>query len=201
MRKRPRPLTRDDWAEAALAALARGGIEAVAVEPIAASLGATKGSFYWHFKNRDALIEAALALWEHRRTDAVIEFLAQEPDPAQRLRMLIEVAYEQGPGDRVEIALLSNPGNRIAVRTMRRVAQRRIKYLQDQLEAIGWDPEEARFRALLIAYVYIGRIQVAHIVPGVDAKDRQRYAELVFNTLVAGGVLPPTTNDVHKVEA
>jgi AcrR family transcriptional regulator len=124
VRKRERPrLTPDDWAKAALEALARGGIDAVAVEPLAAELGATKGSFYWHFKNRDALVEAALRLWERRRTDAVIEFLDRVPDPAQRLRTLIEVAYEQGPGDRVEIALLSNPGNRVAVRTMRRVSK------------------------------------------------------------------------------
>ena len=54
---RPGPLTPGDWARAALAAIARGGIAAVAVESIAADLGATKGSFYWHFKNRDALIQ------------------------------------------------------------------------------------------------------------------------------------------------
>jgi len=43
---RPGPLTPGDWARAALAAIARGGIAAVAVESIAADLGATKGSFY-----------------------------------------------------------------------------------------------------------------------------------------------------------
>lgn len=192
MGNRKRRLTRDDWAEAALDAIAGGGLEAVAVEPIAAKLGATKGSFYWHFKNRDALVEAALLLWEQRRTDAVIEFLGREPDPAQRLRMLIEVAYEQGPGDRVEIALLSKPNNRVAVRTMKRVAERRIGYVADQLEALGWDPEEARFRALLIGYVYIGRIQMAHVLPRIDAEERRRHAELVYKTLVAGGVPAPT---------
>ena len=43
-------------ARAAFRALARGGVEAIAVEPIAAELGTTKGSFYWHFKNRDSLV-------------------------------------------------------------------------------------------------------------------------------------------------
>jgi len=43
-----RPLSPDDWARTALAAIARGGIGAVAVETVAAALGATKGSFYWH---------------------------------------------------------------------------------------------------------------------------------------------------------
>src|SRR5437660_5551983 len=83
-----RPLTPDDWAEAALAAIARGGVDAVAVETVAAELGATKGSFYWHFKNRDALIQAALDLWEQRGTEAVIEEFEREPDPATRLKKI-----------------------------------------------------------------------------------------------------------------
>jgi AcrR family transcriptional regulator len=105
-----RPLTPDDWARAALAEIARGGIEAVAVESLAAELGATKGSFYWHFKNRDALIQAALGRWEQRRTGAVIEELEREPGPARRLRKLLEAAFERGPTDRAEIALLLGSG-------------------------------------------------------------------------------------------
>lgn len=186
MRKREgRRLTPDDWAAAALAAIARGGIEAVAVEPIAAELGATKGSFYWHFSNREALVEAALARWEKSRTDAVIEHLAQEPDPARRLRLLIEGGFERAPGDRVEIALLANPGHPMAVRTMRRVARRRIDYVSDQLEALGWGPDEARDRATLIAYLYVGRMQLAHIAPrGADAAARARQVALVLDALI-----------------
>ena len=188
-----RHLGKDDWADAALTTIARGGIEAVAVEPIAARLGTTKGSFYWHFKNRDALVDAALELWEQRHTDAVIEFLDQEPDPAARLRMLIEAAYEGGPGEGVEIALLANPSHRAARRVLQRVTQRRLRYLADQLEAVGWDPDEAHDRAILIGYVYVGSMQMSHAAPKLtDPSTRSRRVELVFNTLVAGGVLPPS---------
>src|SRR5215207_10572201 len=45
-------LTRQDWAAAGLAALVEGGPDAVAVEPVATRLGATKGSGYWHFTDR-----------------------------------------------------------------------------------------------------------------------------------------------------
>ena len=57
-------MDREQWAEAALGAIATGGIKAVAVEPLAARLGVTKGSFYWHFADRRALIDAALERWE-----------------------------------------------------------------------------------------------------------------------------------------
>ena len=179
-------LTPHDWAKAALEAIARGGIDAVAVEPIAAELGSTKGSFYWHFKNRDSLIKAALELWEERRTDAVIRQLEHHAHPADRLRILMEAGLTLGPTDRVEIALLANPGHPAARRTVRRVSERRIAYLSAQFEALGWAPVEARDRAVLMAYVYVGNIQVAHFAPNVvDADARKRQVDLVFNALVA----------------
>ncbi|HWL65813.1 MAG TPA: TetR/AcrR family transcriptional regulator [Actinomycetota bacterium] len=182
-----RRLTPDDWAGAALAAIAHGGVDAVAVEVIAGELGATKGSFYWHFKNRDALIEAALALWEERSTGAVIEHLEKEPDPAWRLRTVLEGGFQRGPTERAEIALLANPGHPVAVRAVRRVAERRITYLADQLEALGWRPQEARDRAVLLGYLYVGNMQLAHAAPNITRSDtRQRLVDLVFNTLIEG---------------
>ena len=180
-----RRLTPEDWARAALKAIARGGIDAVAVEPIAAELGATKGSFYWHFKNRDALIEAALERWAQRKTEAVIEHLESEPDPARRLRIVVEGGLERGPNDRVEVALLANPGHPAAVRAVRRVAERRISYMADQLMALGWDSQDARDRAVLLAYVYVGNLHLAHIAPKVvNVEARRRHTDLVLEAFV-----------------
>ena len=184
-----RPLTPDDWARAALAAIARGGVAAVAVETVAAELGATKGSFYWHFKNRDALIQAALDRWEQRKTESVIEELEQESDPAKRLRKLLEAAFELGPTDRAEIALLANPEHPAAVRAVRRAADRRIAYIAEQLEKLGWDSDDALDRAVVLYYIYVGYLQMAHVAPHVISDDsRRRHLDLVFDALVAGEV-------------
>ena len=51
------------WVAAAFDALADGGIDAVRVEPLAKALGITKGSFYWHFADRRALLDAMLDAW------------------------------------------------------------------------------------------------------------------------------------------
>jgi AcrR family transcriptional regulator len=186
-KRRDGQLTPNVWAEAALDALARGGIDAIAVEPLAAQLGATKGSFYWHFKNRDALVEAALELWEESRTEAVIRALERLPDPATRLKVLLQGGLQLGPTERVEIALLANPSHPVARRRMRRVAKRRLAYVSDQLEALGWNPEDARDRAVLLDYVYIGNMQLAHFAPELmNADARQRLVNLVFDALVAG---------------
>ena len=182
-----RPLTPDDWARAALTAITRGGVDAVAVETVAAELGATKGSFYWHFKNRDALIRAALDRWEQTRTESVIDELERQPDPAKRLRKLFEAVLERGPADRAEIALLANPEHPAALRAVRRVAERRIAYIAQQLEALGWDPADALDRAVLLYYIYVGHLQMAHVAPDVISSDaRRRHVDLVFDALVAG---------------
>src|SRR6476620_3996805 len=83
-----RRLSAEDWTAAALAAIADGGIAAVAVERIAARLGATKGSFYVHFTNRDALVEATMQLWERACTDAIIDLVEAAGDPRRKLSLL-----------------------------------------------------------------------------------------------------------------
>src|SRR5262249_6512544 len=56
--------TQDDWMRAARLALLRRGPDGVRVEPLARELGVTKGSFYWHFRDRAGLMEALLREWE-----------------------------------------------------------------------------------------------------------------------------------------
>jgi AcrR family transcriptional regulator len=181
-----RPLTPDDWAKEALVAIARGGIDAVAVESVAAELGATKGSFYWHFKDRDALIQAALDKWEQRRTEAAIEEFEREPDPATRLKKILGAGFEFGPTDQAEIVLLANPEHPAAVRAVRRVAERRITYIAEQLEKLGWDSADALDRAVLLYYVYVGYMQMSHVTPHlISDATRRRHVDLAFDAFAA----------------
>src|SRR5262249_19065938 len=104
-----RRLTRHDWIPAALGAIADGGLAAVAVEPLAGRLGATKGSFYWHFENRDALLEAAIRRWEKETTtDVVAEITAAHDAPASQFRRLVVGVIERAEQDRVGPALLAS---------------------------------------------------------------------------------------------
>src|SRR4051812_22016420 len=82
-----------EWEAAALAALSESGPAGVAVEALARRLGVTKGSFYWHFEDRDALLRAALVAWENEYTERIIEALASLSSPRDRLvRLLADVA-------------------------------------------------------------------------------------------------------------
>lgn len=62
-------LGKNDWLKAARLALLKGGVDAVRVEPLARELHVTKGSFYWHFKDREALLDLLLGEWENEMAE------------------------------------------------------------------------------------------------------------------------------------
>ncbi|MGY1695378.1 TetR/AcrR family transcriptional regulator [Geodermatophilus sp. SYSU D00814] len=158
-------LSAEDWSRAALEALGRGGLAAVAVEPIAARLGATKGSFYWHFPGRDALVEAALGLWERAHTDAVIADLDRLTDPRERLRSLTERTLgHAGDGDPV-VSLLRDVDDPRVRRVLATVTRRRVAYVRATLVEAGVPPEEAGRRATLAYAAYVGWWQVRAVAP------------------------------------
>src|SRR6266404_1249322 len=83
-------LTAADWAEAALQLIAEAGLRALTVEALAARLGVTKGSFYWHFKGRSELLAVALNRWEQRATTEALSGLSAVTDVRQRLRLMLD---------------------------------------------------------------------------------------------------------------
>ncbi|MFI0226631.1 TetR/AcrR family transcriptional regulator [Streptomyces lydicus] len=179
-------LTAQDWADAALTAIGEGGLAAVAVEPLAARLGATKGSFYWHFANRDALIEAALERWEEVDTEAVITEVETEPDPVGRLRRLLLRATDGAAEDPLEVSLLATAGQPRVAAALARVTERRIGYLASLFAEVGFTEDEARRRALLAYTAYLGHTQLGHAVPQSlpAGAARERYLDGVIGTLV-----------------
>lgn len=179
-------LTAQDWADAALAAMGEGGLAAVAVEPLAARLGTTKGSFYWHFANRDALIEAALERWAELGTEGVITEVEAEPDPGERLRRLLLNATRQAAEDPLEVSLLANASQPRVAAALARVTDRRIGYVASLFVELGFPEDEARRRGLLAYSAYLGHTQLAHAVPQSLPADaaRDRYLDGVIDTLV-----------------
>jgi len=83
-------LTRDDWLRSALEMMRKIGVEGVKVSRLAAQMGVTTGSFYWHFKNRRELLEALLEYWERTMTDGAIEEAKQfKGSPEDRILLLM----------------------------------------------------------------------------------------------------------------
>jgi AcrR family transcriptional regulator len=91
-------LTSADWINAAIDVLVASGVADLKVERLAASLGVSKGSFYWHFQNRDDLLDQVLEQWSRVACyDQTKRIDGEEPDPARRLLrfMLLPLSSER----------------------------------------------------------------------------------------------------------
>jgi AcrR family transcriptional regulator len=170
----PDRLGPDDWTRAAIAAIAENGIANVSVERIAKQLGATKGSFYWHFKDRSALVAAALDLWERRYTDDIIERLASVEDPRERFRGLLESAFHDQPGVLIDANLLAFASDSMVGAALDRVAKKRLGFV-DQIFAQA-DAPGGSDRALLAYSAYIGLSQLRRTAPDLTPKGKRAAA-------------------------
>lgn len=159
--------TKDDWTEVALRALAEGGVAAVAVEPLAVRLGATKGSAYHHFPNREALLKATLQRWEREHTEAVIELVEHAGGPVERLRLLFGTVLEHAEDSAVELALLAAHDDPAVAPVLARVTERRIGYLEQLFGELGFPADVAQQRAVLAYSVYLGQAQLLSSTPHV----------------------------------
>ncbi|MGQ0841044.1 TetR/AcrR family transcriptional regulator [Actinokineospora sp.] len=154
-----------DWTALALAALAEGGVAAVAVEPLAARVGATKGSVYWHFPSRDALLAATLDRWECEHTENVIRAADQGATATERLRLLFGAVLDPEHGVGVELALLASATDPLVADAVGRVTERRLAYLAAQFAELGFGRAQARRRAVVAYSVYLGQAQLMRAAP------------------------------------
>lgn len=158
-----RPQTpRAAWVQAALEALAAGGPGAVRVEVLARTLGVTKGGFYWHFADRQALLDEMLDAWEKAGTDDIITRVEDEPTDARaKLQRLFDLTGSTA-GLAVELAIRewSRQDVDVAAR-LRRVDDRRMEYLRSQFGAFCVDETDVEGRSMLAYSLLIGNYFIA----------------------------------------
>ena len=145
------------WIAAAFDALADGGIDAVRVEPLAKALGITKGSFYWHFTDRRALIEAMLDAWMQGRVASIRQQAPLRGAPTVVLRQLADLytrnANARGLAIELAIRALARTDEG-AAKAVRSVDRERLQQVGDLFAALGWARGEAQARAVLF-YSYL----------------------------------------------
>lgn len=159
------PLSPEAWVKAAQLLIAREGVQAVAVEPLAQALGVTKGSFYWHFENRDALIQAALEAWEQDQSTDVVSRYRGIPDPHRRLRVLMFAAFEDLENGLLFAALSASSEDPRVRPFLRRATERRMALGLEAFQGLGLPEAEAHQRALLVYAAYLGYFQLLRTAP------------------------------------
>ena len=154
----------DEWVNAAAAALGNGGVEAVRVEALARDLGVTKGSFYWHFADRAALLEALLTRWE-AGSHALLASAAAAATPAQRLGTLFRgIARGSGGVTDAEVFSWARRERAIAERVAE-VERARVVFVKEQLTALGVPLMDAHRRAEAAYLAAVGWLERAGRTP------------------------------------
>jgi len=169
---------RAQWVSAGLEALRKGGVAAVRVERLAGDVGVTKGSFYHHFRDRSALLEALLDYWSREMTDA--EFARLETlrgGLAARLLALAEDVLEKGMG-RYDPAIRAwARHDRKVAAAVAQVDRRRVKALAGFFEEGGFGAAEARIRARTFYTFLLGEPQVR--APVREAGELQKMVRIL----------------------
>lgn len=172
---------RGAWIEAALQALSAGGPEAVRVEALATSLGVSKGGFYWHFKDRQGLLNETLDSWERAMVEDVIASVESQPvEPRAKLQHLFALASTADFAVELAIRDWSRRDADVAAR-LRRIDSRRMAYLRSLFGQLGADENEVEARSMLTYSLFVGSYFIA---AQHDGKSRSEVLQLAIDHLL-----------------
>jgi AcrR family transcriptional regulator len=151
-------LQRFDWLLKALDIFVAEGIDAVRITRLAQDLGVTRGSFYWHFKNREDLIDALVSYWKDKNTAAITESVNQAADLAGGIFSFFETCIDSVRFDpRLDLALREWARRSAKLRTLvDREDQARIDALSGFFSRCDYAMPEALIRARVLYYSQIG---------------------------------------------
>jgi CubicO group peptidase (beta-lactamase class C family) len=175
-------LGREDWLRAARLALLHRGSDGVRVEVLARDLGVTKGSFYWHFRDRADLLEALLAEWEDEAS--ILSDALRRVDPRDELpAILAELARRNVSSERGDSA--SDAAIFAWAATDPKVAERVNRGEEERMELFRKLTGRADV-ADLFYYAYHGFLLRRRRVPEA-ANDFDRIARLALQVFMPKG--------------
>ncbi len=156
-RARTGSLGREDWIRAAIDAVVAGGPEALRIERLCAELEVTKGSFYHHFANRDALVEAMAGYWARTQPEMVIGLLGELGEaPLAKLKLLVRLFTDLEIGTRdhaMRAFAASDPRIAAAVDEADRLV---LATLERILLGLGLEARDAKAFARIMMFSAIG---------------------------------------------
>lgn len=179
---RPR-LTPEAWIEAATEVLVDEGIDHVRVDVLAAQLGVTRGSFYWHFRDREDLLRRVLRAWQERATHALTQRLEQAhgDSPQQQLRDVISLPHRGRAASRaarIELAIRAwARRDPMAREVLDEADASRIAYHAQVFEALGFDPAESRLRAFTLYGLEVAESLLHRQGDATARRTRQEFIE------------------------
>ena len=173
-------LTPERWVAAATEMLVDQGIDSVRVDTLARTLKVTRGSFYWHFRDREDLLRAVLQAWRTRATEQLTKRLeSAHDDPREQVRDLISLPFRGRSAvraARIELAIRAWARRDAMARAFVDEADAsRIGYIAQVFSSLGFGIAEARSRAFML-YSY----EVAESLLAAQGSESQRHERARF---------------------
>ena len=151
------------WLNAAYEMPRENGIGAVKVMPLAKKLGLTRTSFYWHFTDRDALLEAMIRRWEQKNTGNLINQTKGFAETiTEAMLNVFDCWLDENLFDaRMDLAIRNWARNNSELQTRLDLADaKRAKALFDMFKKFGYDDAQAQARSMTVIYTQIGYISM-----------------------------------------
>ena len=175
-------LSRQDWIDGAVQKLSEDSVAALRVDELAELLNVTKGSFYWHFRSREDLLDGVLTWWRTLMTSEIPNILSKLPEAGwERLRALLHIAISAGPyvpGGPFELTLRdwARRDARVA-QLVREVDDSRVDFVEELYRQAGLDAETARDYAEAQMAFVIGARMVSPSATRAEIGRRRKIAE------------------------
>ncbi len=175
-------LTPERWIEAATDVLVDRGIDSVRVDLLAQRLQVTRGSFYWHFRDRDDLLHRVLQAWREQATvQLTLRLESAHADAREQLRDVISLPSRGRAAQRaarIELAIRAWARRDATARQAVDEADgARIAYIAQLFSALGFGVAEARWRAF-VSYAYVvAESQVVAPIARLQREERDRFVE------------------------
>lgn len=190
-------LKRTDWITAALTLFMDEGIDAVRITRLAEALTVTRGSFYWHFRDRADLCDAIMAHWERTNTSAVLSAVTETESLAHGILKLFDAWLDTTRFDpRLDSAMRDWARRSDDVRdAVNRADDARIAAIADMYGRHGFGDPDAFIRARILYFTQIG-----YYALGIDETMVQRfgYLEAYYRGFTGEEIDPVLAHDFRE---
>lgn len=155
--------SRELWLTAAKQAFLETGLDAVKIQPLASGLNLSRTSFYWFFKDRNALLAALLEEWEDKNTGAFLAACKSYAETITEAILNLIIVFHDGslfePQFDFAVRGWAHQSDKVMAR-VNAADERRLEAIRGMFERFGYAPDEADVRARTVYLTQIGYISM-----------------------------------------
>jgi AcrR family transcriptional regulator len=155
-------------------------------------MGATKGSFYWHFKDREDLLQRMLTAWRDEATEQIIfRFESRGLSARELIRDLLTLPFRGESAKEaaaVELAIRAWARRDEAAKSvLDEVDAKRLAYITQCFRALGFSASEAKSRGFALYSYELSEALLSNQGSGKQKDERRAFMEKLLLTPLGTG--------------